>query len=725
MPNDTILYLGQDNQLMRQLLEEHEIVIMPKTLNEKLVLKKYFKKDNEIESEVIEDMSELANSRLIIDDKEFREMKLANQIIDAIVNGESLIPYSKDEIFREIQQIIDDYKFDRQATQTENKAELRKLVISRLGYRRILGDRVSEVIDMYLQENSQENKNVLFLKEVGAKGATKPEEVNKSNSDREFEEVLLHGMGFGTYHPTIEYSDVETAATKVETAIKLNELMEKSNSGNDNIRAAKMLFLLLKSFYDLDKNNATVKHSLRVGLMYSELLKELEAMENSPIEKKHHFQLMLAAMGHDCGKLINLSDNGKNTFSAELQIHAGDRNKLDYTADAPIDLHASIGEANAEWITRRTGKNSVFLNYLKALTGEHHKNVDQASVPAQAVCVVDIFDALISKRNYGKNADGSDRTVEQAMAILVANTKGCISVKSEDKDINMKDLFAGKWDLINADFSVKENWENSYKNNILYKRLLIVNPELAETLKDQIASSQETVDITLDFIEGKLTSDEMKLLKYLEIGSFDSLDSTLTKNDEPQEVRNEAQANYRLLNYIEKIKNDRNINPEAKEEKLIELMKDNNEPKELQDKAIIVFGNYGNSIEETIPKVNPDILKSFSKVVQREMEKTKGKWLIFDKKNPHVVASVFGIDFTTKDKKRKIDIELIVESVKSLIRNLLDIDFQKINVKEVVKHFFGPFVNFVKEFLNESKEKILSRDKSKEEVSLGNGSQEH
>lgn len=718
MPNNTILYLGSNNQLIEPFLEKHEVVIVPKILNEKIVLKKYFKKDGEIQSEIVDDKSILSDSRLIIEDKEFVQMRSVNQIIDAIVNEESLLPYSKDEIFSEIEKIISDYEMSMDATKTEKKAELRELIIQKLGYRRILGDKAFEVLAMYSEQNQKNSRNVIFIKGIGGKGSTKPEEVNKANSNREFREEILKNMGFGMYQPTIEYSDPETAADKVETGIKLNEELEKANSGSENIKVAKILFLMLKSFYDLDRNNATIKHSLRVGFIFYEILKELEDNEKLRMPKKHYIYLILAAIAHDSGKLINLDENGKNTFSSELQIHAGDRNKLDQTADAPIDKHASIGESNVYWIREHTGENSILLNYLRITTSDHHKNVEHASLAGQIVCVADIFDALISKRNYGRNADKSDRTVEQAMGILVANTKGYMTVKVAGEEISLGQALSGKWNLLDAQIVAKENWENDYRNNVLYKKLLIVNPELAGKLKDRLTNGKEQTSELRNLVETELSPEEDKLLRYLEITEEPQLlEEVLDDNNAPEEVRNKAQDNVRILKYIEQIKNDRSISGEFKLQRLMEVMRENNESESFQSRASAIFQSYGKSIEETIPKVNPDILEVFAKIIQREFEKSKKSkfgWLKFDKKNPHVVSSVYGIDFTTETKKRKIDKSVITSAVKAQIKNLLDIDSKKVNIREVVKQLVGPVSEFIKEFLNKSIERAPLKTESPE-----------
>ena len=269
---------------------------------------------------------------------------------------------------------------------------------------------------------------------------------------------------------------------KVVSTINWLDIFANPNN-TKNIRIEEAMLRALNMADVLDVDGSVMAHGLRTSLLLGDYLKfmardmDWKGVESAlPEQSVHRYKITEkeiedireAAYWHDIGKLLNVEDLGIMNFSASLQTNAG--RIMSEVADDSRKHHAEIGSHTIDYIRSQFSGSRKSLDYASNMALYHQEYINDdpnrsvgyskdgqhhdALVPleAQYMMIVDVFDAIVSNRNYNKKT-----TLEETIEIMTK--QGGIRIMQEDesnpgkyKPVQFKSLCIGK----NIKFELEE-----------------------------------------------------------------------------------------------------------------------------------------------------------------------------------------------------------------------------------------------------------------------------
>ena len=495
----------QQLYLMQKVMEDLGIKIdIPAVIN---VRSEY---DVKLEANVLKGIAEARDKiREIIEKKKNGEKieasdKLSNKILN-IING---LEFNFNNISKDVETILDILNI----TDILGIADIEKLT-STLGRLEKITDRNTnkEVKPMLLVVGNEE-ENDLELEEFQIKIIKRL--IEELDCDLENVEI--------TTKLTSENARSTIAPQKIVTAIKWLDLFANPNN-NKNININEALNRALNMMDVLDVDGSVMGHSLRTSLLMGDFLNFMDknmdwksveqiipeqSIDRYRIDSKDIDDMMMGAYFHDVGKLLNIEDQDVMTFAASLQTNSSWG--LSDSAQASIKHHAEVGSNTIDYLQNNFSGKKRFLDYAKKMALYHQEFVNDYSaspkgysedgkhsnvaipLEAQYMMIIDVFDAIVSKRNYNKNT-----TLEETIEILTQ--QGGIKILQEDENNPGKYIPAElkRWCITsNIKFEIEEgsiSKETLHFNPVLLKGFCDYLKQEVEKEKSFIKFENDTV----------------------------------------------------------------------------------------------------------------------------------------------------------------------------------------------------------------------------------------
>lgn len=209
---------------------------------------------------------------------------------------------------------------------------------------------------------------------------------------------------------------------KLKAALNWADIVYDVEEKNEKITIEKFAEEAIKLFQTLDVDGGIEGHSVRTALVMKGFLEYAQSYNVTPkyrLPKSDNKEIILGALLHDNGKLLNLSQDWSWGFSPAMQTNAapltnaGNKARLEHAENGANNIKNIINNQNI-----RGNKN--ILVYAKDMAEEHqlfYKDVSKkprgysrhgvnpdtmVEVAAQYMAIVDVFDAIISGRKYNK-----------------------------------------------------------------------------------------------------------------------------------------------------------------------------------------------------------------------------------------------------------------------------------------------------------------------------------
>lgn len=274
----------------------------------------------------------------------------------------------------------------------------------------------------------------------------------------------------------------------------------------------------------LDVDGSVRSHSLRTALLYHDFLNFMcndfdwkqvedilpkESINRYKVSKNEIEDMTRGAYLHDIGKLLNIENTEIMGFAASLQTNSGWITSK--VADESRLHHAEIGHSTIEYFKNNFRGNKKFLDYASNMALYHQEYIrDDATITkgysengehkdiilpleAQYMSIVDVFDAIVSQRNYNSNT-----TLENTLKIMAGQGGIKILQESEDNPGAFKDVNLDAWCMNN-----KTKFE--FQKGCMSQSQLHFNPILmmgfCQYLQEQLTKEHPFVKFTNDKVQ--------------------------------------------------------------------------------------------------------------------------------------------------------------------------------------------------------------------------------
>lgn len=380
-------------------------------------------------------------------------------VIDKKAKGKSID--KSDELEDTISNIIDTLNIEL-VVNYENI----KLVMDKMDILDIVGmEKAVKIISIIEQiekvslSNLRENDTPrLLMVDKSEKEEEKNEEEEKLKEallERCIKELDVSTDRFEVVNGSDQYARGIIDPRKVLTTIDWLNLFANPNN-KEKIGIDKVLDKAVSMSDVLDVDGSVMAHALRTSLLMKNFLdyytknvdwdgvKEIipeESVFRYQISDEKADNIAIAAYLHDIGKLLNVNNQEIMNFSATLQTNTG-RITSEVADDTRLH-HPEIGYKTLEFLEEKFGSKK-FLKYAKNMALYHQEYINDNTqfqkgysvdgkhndllipLEAQMMMIIDVFDAIVSQRNYNPNT-----TLEGTMSIMAA--QGGIRITKGDK----------------------------------------------------------------------------------------------------------------------------------------------------------------------------------------------------------------------------------------------------------------------------------------------------
>lgn len=518
---DTMIYIGKHQEIAERFVAEGYLVnqisdINPNQFNE------YMKHDDKIVKSARDTLE--GDASVIIMDSEFlKGVDLISDRIEAVIKDKlrsnfnqqkNNVQYVKDSITEEIESILNrlpqklETLIDKDNTQMSIDTAINNIfatsgnkyiqsVMKQMSKRLILGEENYNLLVNYIEKmkksaeeriknsryDSGEKRDLLedddrwrpiliLTSNEKLSGKTQSEDVRKEYLKMDLIKDIMNKNDMEISVPMVVNTRTEMGENiivdteKLVRAIKWTRFMSNAEEKNEEKKIADFAKTALEMFDLMDVDGSVKGHSLRTELLMQKLLEVTDKSKLASyykIPKKEWNSILIGALLHDNGKLLNISRPDLPNFLPSLQTNSGFLNQEGNQARLS---HAEIGGDNIKHVIEDNSikgnkdilKNAVDMAYYhqefyKGDKGySKDKKHEDRLIPltAQYMAIVDVFDAIVSNRNYNKAT-----TLEETIEIMAS--QGGIQIMQQDDDGKVKPAIFKNWCMTkDTKFEIKD-----------------------------------------------------------------------------------------------------------------------------------------------------------------------------------------------------------------------------------------------------------------------------